>query len=112
MSRRSVRKQIRLARECGGAVYFVQTLRSQRIKIGFSKNPLRRLPELAVGCPEPFRILGAIAGTMADERALHKRFATSREIGEWFRNDPELVAYIEESIASPGSVLRNPWDEL
>lgn len=108
--KRQVRAMIRKAVSSGGCIYFVQGENSQRIKIGFSKDPVKRIAALATGCPEPIKVLGAIDGSQAGERALHLKFAHLRVVGEWFRNGPDLVTHIEAALATPGAVLRNPFD--
>jgi len=69
-----------------GKIYFIQAVDSKKIKIGFSAwNVETRLNTLQTGSPEPLALLGAIDGTPADERALHRKFASLRISGEWFQ---------------------------
>lgn len=110
---RAAQTQARRLNKAGGAIYFVQGITSRRIKIGFSTNILNRLEALGTSCPEQLRLLGAISGTMAAERALHARFASFRVKGEWFENRAELVAYIEIVMADPARmVLRDCWSDV
>jgi hypothetical protein len=75
-----------------GEVYFISD--GDLIKIGWSGAPEVRRQALEVRCKTPLRLLGAVAGHMDDERAIHERFAHLRRHGEWFRPDPELDAFI------------------
>jgi len=72
-----------------GWVYFVQ--RGALIKIGWSSYPKRRFKEL-----RPDRVLHCEPGSMADEQRTHAAFAHLREQGEWFRPEPDLLAFIDD----------------
>lgn len=73
-------------------VYFAES--AGRIKIGCSGQPWRRAYKLSTGNPNGVRILAAVPGRFADERALHRRFEHLRISREWFRADPELRVFI------------------
>lgn len=75
-------------------VYFIQQGESGSIKIGYSKNPAQRLATLQTGHSEPLHMRAMAPGSMAQERALHDRFAHLRVSGEWFRPGEDLVAYM------------------
>jgi hypothetical protein len=87
-------------RDAIGNVYFIRF--GNRVKIGFSTQPNVRLGNI----PHD-EVLAVIPGTLADERALHRRFAHLREVlpsasagggpREWFRIAPDLVQYIAEA---------------
>jgi len=68
-------------------VYFIQSGERGPIKIGAAANPFARLRELQTGNPYQLRLLlaeDAGCHAWALERALHRRFASSRLGGEWF----------------------------
>jgi hypothetical protein len=71
-----------------GHVYFISF--GSLIKIGFSTNIQQRLRVL----PHD-ELLAKIPGTMRDEKVLHRQFAHLRQQGEWFRKEPDLLAYID-----------------
>lgn len=72
-----------------GSVYFiVDQMGADTIKIGWSRDPARRLQELQVGNPTPLKIIGCVAATRLIEPALHQLFAPAAVSGEWF-TDPE-----------------------
>lgn len=76
-----------------GYIYILGSSKSALHKIGYSDNPQIRITALKanVSDAKPVRIF---FGTMADERALHEKFAKNRVSGEWFRlsgKDIELI---------------------
>ncbi len=78
-------------------IYFLEAVGVGNIKIGFtdSLDASDRLSDLQTGSPVPLRLLGTIPGTMADEKDLHRRFASALACGrEWFKPVPELLALI------------------
>jgi hypothetical protein len=79
------------------AVYFVQDGGpGGHIKIGFTAgNPHSRIAQFRTGNPRPLTLLASIPGGEAEEKALHKRFESLRESGEWFRSDPRLLGFIQ-----------------
>jgi hypothetical protein len=79
-----------------GEVYFAQSELGGPIKIGFTaKGASRRITRQSRG--GDLRLLVAISGTLADEYALHRRFANLvvKRGGEWFYAEPELCDYIK-----------------
>jgi hypothetical protein len=76
------------------SIYFVQAA-SGPIKIGMAKNAERRVRALRTSSHEPLTLLASFSGEPAIERALHRRFASLRLSGEWFRPEPELLRLID-----------------
>lgn len=66
------------------AVYVIKS--SNRIKIGFSKNPWKRYRQLCTGCPEPMALVMTYYCRNAREmeKKLHEAFREKRGFGEWF----------------------------
>lgn len=90
-------------------VYFIQRGQAGSIKIGYGKNPAKRLRDLQVGSDRELRLIGVTPGGVALERTLHQEFAELRLSGEWFRADASLSRRIRELTgASPDSKLRSP----
>lgn len=80
-----------------GALYYVSFGEDGPIKIGYvdSFTGLReRLRGLQTACPYELTLLATKAGSKADERDLHIRFAKKRLRGEWFKRHRELMAHI------------------
>lgn len=76
-------------------VYFIQC--GDHIKIGVTGSVQKRLKALATAHHQELTLLAVIENAPGDlEFSLHNRFAALRVKGEWFRAEPELLAYIEE----------------
>lgn len=87
-------------------VYFIQGKKSRLVKIGRSKNLLRRVQTIWTSCLEGIDVLGAVPGGDELERSLHSEFRILRAHGEWFEPSPDLMSRIavmlkENGIADP-----------
>lgn len=74
-------------------VYFIEAGDGGPIKIGVAGDVAKRFKALQATNPIPLRLLAIIDGGHADERRLHKRFASERLRGEWFRGDGAVRAF-------------------
>ena len=76
-------------------VYFVLSMSSHLVKIGYAKDPWKRLSSMQTGCPEELRMMAVIYTYLPVglESDLHVRFAAQRVRGEWFSLTDELVDY-------------------
>jgi len=90
-------------------IYFIQNTLNQAVKIGTSGQPSRRLSALRTASPDPLAMLGVIPGNAPEEADLHRRFASWRITGEWFRGERELLDAIQQLMAAPEPrpVVRN-----
>ena len=82
-----------------GFVYFIaQQNNEHRVKIGYSKNPMKRLKSLSTSSPSPLILLGYFEGTMKDERDMHLKFSEDRINREWFNlcGSCNILDYINE----------------
>lgn len=92
---KAVRRSIReILKNRPGEIYFIRMGQDGPIKIGFSGNVATRFAGLQIGCPHELSLLGRMPGGLDDERRLHARFDALRIRGEWFRPEPELLAFI------------------
>jgi len=67
-----------------GFVYLIES-GSGHFKVGFTKNdPRRRLAMLRTGNADDLSLIGAIAGTMDDEKELHRLLRPWRVTREWY----------------------------
>lgn len=83
----------RLSQMLGDCVYFIRC-DDGLIKIGWTSNIAQRKRAFGSGWT---RILAVVPGSLADERALHKRFAAHRARGrEYYNPDAEIVEYVNE----------------
>lgn len=88
------------------AVYFARAERL--VKIGTSQFPHKRVRTLQVGIPISLILVGQMAGSHKEERALHRMFAEYREHGEWFRVGQRLLEFLlAVRQMQPGEHLQN-----
>lgn len=82
-------------------IYFARAVGDdqQRIKIGCSYLPTRRLVELAVWSPYAIEIIAVAPGDFTTERQLHDYFWVDRLHREWFRTSPALLFVINQMAA-------------
>lgn len=78
-------------------IYFIQLGDNGRIRIGYSKDPTKRLKTLQTGVPDALNLLGVLNGDKAREEAIHQRFSDLRAHGEWFEPSVELVDFIRQN---------------
>ncbi len=83
-----------LARET--VIYFVQSEHGGPIKIGRTDDLAMLLVNLQGSRPDKLTILAAAHGTVEQERELHRRFAATREKGEWFAPTEELLHIVRQ----------------
>jgi hypothetical protein len=74
-------------------VYFVSD-GGYAIKIGVGTNPESRLAGMQTGNAKKLKIVGLMRGSFELEGAIHRRFEASHIRGEWFKDTPELRAFI------------------
>ena len=84
-------------------IYFIQNKTTGDIKIGYSKNPKKRLTGLQTATPHDLTILGVVQGGLDDEAAFHQRFAGSALKGEWLKVDilRDVLEVIARDAACP-----------
>jgi hypothetical protein len=75
-------------------VYFLEC--QDFIKIGVASSLKHRISGFNTVSPYPLVVLAVVSGDMRTEKLLHRRFASARHKGEWFRKTPELLAFIDQ----------------
>lgn len=83
-------------------IYFVRSDVWNRIKIGMSSRLSARLLTLKWACGHDITLIGVLPGGRSEEVALHRMFSHLHDRAEWFRPEPELMAYIQDHAI--------PWD--
>lgn len=73
-----------------GFVYFAEDKKKKLIKIGFSQNPRERAYSLG----SSVKIIGYLRGGRKEEKRLHNTFREFHTTGEWFRDTPEMRAFM------------------
>jgi hypothetical protein len=86
-------------------VYFLATLGEggavTAVKIGRSCDPAARLRDLQTASPARLLLLGTMTGSSRIERQLHRTWRRAHLGGEWFRPDPDLLAYVQRVCGQP-----------
>lgn len=77
-----------------GFVYAIADQSGDKLKIGYSKNPNRRLKQLATGSSDRLYILTMFHGDKFLEKLIHRKFKKVRHNGEWMKVSQELLDYI------------------
>lgn len=90
-----------------GWIYFIQAGSQGAIKIGWAKDPAKRIRTLQTSQHQKLKMLGAIPGTLKDEQALHRRFADARLNGEWFDRS-KVGGQVMSLILSEGFIAAKP----
>ena len=65
-------------------IYLIVCHKTRNCKIGYSKDPKKRLHQLQIGSPHLLNLYGTSEGDMAKEKEMHKKFAQYSKSGEWF----------------------------
>lgn len=76
-----------------GFVYAIEC--GDAVKIGYARDPVRRLSELNVGSANTHRLLGYAVGTKQHERELHQLCFPHRIRGEWFRKEGVVNLFLD-----------------
>jgi hypothetical protein len=89
-------------------IYFIGAELTHAIKIGRSLDVPARLRGLQSHCPDRLRLLGLRpeAGWRGREADLHRRFASLRMWGEWFRAEDSLLSYVRDHTLPPADYYR------
>lgn len=89
-----------LNRQAGhGCVYFIENPSAQHIKIGWAKDPKKRLASFQTGASTKYNLLGMIPGSRHLEKKLHHDFRELKVRGEWFFATKPLRDFIATEIA-------------
>lgn len=75
-------------------IYFAHADELNRVKIGFAADPWKRLSKMQSDSPCALALVAICPGDVADEQALHTRFASDRLRGEWFGYSASIRAHV------------------
>ncbi len=93
-----------------GFVYLIVSS-SGFYKVGFTKNdPRRRVMMLRTGSSDELELIGAVPGTIEDERELHRMLAPWRVTREWFAACP-AIEYLSD-VVTPFAATGKPRHPL
>jgi len=76
-------------------IYFIEI--EGFVKIGTSRDAIRRLRQISGSSPFEPKLLGVMSGHEGDELELHKKFARDHAKNEWFRLSGEIREFIESN---------------
>lgn len=94
-------------------IYFIQDQTANLIKIGYTGGDATdRMSALQTGSPIGLVLLLTIQGERPVETELHRRFASARAHGEWFRPVPELVAFMLQARAEQAKQAAAPKGDI
>jgi hypothetical protein len=88
-------------------IYFFCDREGRRIKIGISKDQVKRLASVGTAAGIRLEALCSAAGDRDDEKRIHRALSADRLVGEWFK-DSSRVQRVVKFIATKG---RLPNDE-
>lgn len=77
----------------------------ERVKIGYSADPIRRFSKLQTDSAVRCELIGMVAGTVEQERELHQLLAAYRIHREWFRREG-VVAALCEMLPAPADLRK------
>lgn len=76
-------------------IYFIEV--EGFVKIGVSKNVIKRFRQISGASPFEPKLLGVMDGGHAKEAELHERFSRDRIRNEWFRLGGEIREFVQEN---------------
>src|ERR1017187_10028273 len=82
-----------------GFIYAIES--GGLVKIGWSRDPRRRLDKIRSDAPQDCELLGTRAGTRKLEAEFHHKLAPYRARREWFRNDGAVSEFIQSLFPHP-----------
>jgi len=92
-----------------GRIYFVSA--PGRIKIGYTRQPDKRLASLRAVDMEELTTLGVVPGTRDLEQALHSRVRAYQIRGEWFVDCQAVREAVNDALAGKYQVDEQPEPE-
>ena len=78
-------------------IYLIVDEDLQYCKVGYSKNPDKRLESLQIGSPHKLFIAATVHGELYDEAMIHKRWEHLAVRGEWFTFSEDMLNWLHDS---------------
>lgn len=101
-------------RDLDRRVYFVEAPEQGLVKIGYALDPMQRFLNMLTNSAVPLKLLGTIPGGWEKETEIHTALDAHRSHGEWFRQCPEMDAFMigmeECSLPAMLATRREPLD--
>jgi len=86
---------MKIKNEKNGYVYIFGNLEYKIIKIGYAKDPYKRISAVQTGCPFDLEILKVFEGNLTLEKQLHDKYKKYHLRGEWFKLEGKLKDNLE-----------------
>jgi len=74
-----------------GYIYLIKDEGSGLVKVGYSKNPSKRLKALQTSSPSTLKLLATKEGNYTTESKFHKAYQKDHIRGEWYRLSPQIM---------------------
>jgi hypothetical protein len=101
-----------MGRKEGFLIYFLRSNRTNLVKIGRTSYFRTRYDALCFEHREPLEILGVVSEDDFAEKDLHRHFAKSRVVKEWFADDATLRRFIAEHATLEFEAIDSPKNEI
>lgn len=88
------------AHERFGSVYFILDADNDRMKIGHSRDPWKRLKQLQTGSSARLSLVAVIAGSDAVEKRMHSDMREHNVHREWFSDASECITWLHRQTKS------------
>lgn len=89
-------------------VYVVEAISLDRMKVGWTRSPIRRLQQIQLHCPVPIRLLAIIPGGRKVESIMHWQVRDLQVVSEWF----ELTDHIREQLVGMREKWADKWNQV
>lgn len=76
-------------------IYFIELVGMRCIKIGIAEDWRKRIQNLQTASPIRLKRLLVLDACVGIEPMMHRKFASLRMRGEWFRDDPSIREFIQ-----------------
>jgi hypothetical protein len=86
-------------------VYFLRVKGTDEVKIGYSVRLNKRVGEINVSHSRDLELIATVSGGIDAEGRLHRRFASYRIRGEWYRLEGKLAEYVKK-LGKPKKPMR------
>lgn len=98
------------AHEKFGSVYLILDADNNRVKIGHSRHPLKRLRQLQTGSSAKLILIGVIAAAIEVEKRLHDEMHEHHVHSEWFSGGEDAVKWLNRQTG--GAPMCRTWARL
>lgn len=84
-----------------GFVYFAAAVEVRRVKVGWSREPRKRVAALNAESPVPLRLLHTLPGRVSHEKLWHELLDPWHVRGEWFALTQDSIQVLQDLLEHP-----------